>query len=286
MERPMLRAGLLFLVLLIASAGCRPASTGSAAPPDDTLARIARDRVLRVAYIDYPPSAFRDPSSGEIRGHFVDTLREIMRQLDPEVRLEFEETTWADFTAALNTGRVDLSIAGTFATIPRAKAVAFTRPLTYLGRSAIVRRGDTRFTAAGGPLQFDRPDITVGVVEGEGSHEFVRATFKNLDKVRIFSGSDLSQSLAAVSAGQVDVGLSDALETAKYAARHADTIDLFAAQPYDLTPVAWAVRHDDVVWKDFLNTAIDTLETQGKLVVFERAYDYRWVQPVRQFQPR
>jgi ABC-type amino acid transport substrate-binding protein len=283
----LLQFGGLLLVPLSLLMACRAApGDARAGPSSETLARIMRDRLLRVAYIDYPPSAFRDTTSGDVRGHFVDALKEIVRQLDPQVRIEFEETTWSDFSAALNTKRVDLSIAGTFATIPRAKAVAFTRPLTYLGRSAIIRRGDVRFSATAGPLQFDRTGVKVGVVDGEGSHEFVKAYFKHLEDIQVFSGSDLSQCLAAVSSGQVDVGLSDALETAKYAARHPETVDLFGSQPYDLTPIAWAVRHDDIVWKDFLNTAIDTLETQGRLAMFERAYDYRWMQPVRQFRPR
>ena len=112
---------------------------------EGTLQKVLEQKKLRVGYITYPPTAFRDPATGEMRGHFVDTLKEIVRQLDPSVEILYEETTWADFTAALNAGRFDLSIAGTFATIPRAKQVTFTRPLVYLARSAVVRKGDTRF---------------------------------------------------------------------------------------------------------------------------------------------
>ena len=135
-------------------------------------------------------------------------------------------------------------------------------------------------------MQFDRPDIKVGVVDGEGSHEFVKANFKNQANIVVFAGSDLSQCLAAVSAGQVDVGMSDALETAKYAKVHPEVVDLFADQPYDLTPISWAVRQDDLAWKAFLDTALETLESQGKLAAFERKYDYRWVQPVMDYKKR
>jgi len=102
----------------------------------------------------------------------------------------------------------------------------------------------------------------------------------------VFSGSDLSQCLAAVNAGQVDVGMSDALETMKYAKAHPEVVDLFADQPYDLTPISWAVRQDDLAWKAFLDTALGTLEAQGKLAAFERKYDYRWVQPVTEYKKR
>ena len=252
----------------------------------DTLKKILIEKQLRVGYIQYPPTAFKDSATGQMSGHFVDALEEILHQLDPAIKVEYEETTWADFSAALNSGRIDLSIAGTFTTIPRAKVVAFTRPLVFLGRSVIIRRGDTRFDTAGGPLQFDRSDIRIGVVDGEGSHEFVKANFKNLDNVIVFSGSDLSQCLAAVSAGQVDVGMSDAMECSKYAASHSDVVDLLANHPYDLTPIAWAVRQDDLIWLDFLNTSLTMLDVQGKLNEFEHRYKFRWVHPVQVFQQR
>jgi polar amino acid transport system substrate-binding protein len=248
-----------------------------------TLDKVLRDKQLRVAYIQYPPTAFRDPGSGEMRGHFVDALREILNQLQPNIKIEFEETNWADFTSALESGRVDLSIAGTFASIPRAKRVAFTRPLVYLGRSATIRRDDHRFSPERGLGQFDAPGIRIGVVDGEGAHEYVKSHFRNLQGLVVFSGSELSQSLAAVSSGQVDVGLSDAMETSKYAKAHPEVVDLFADRPFGIQPIGWAVRHDDIIWKNFLDTALETLETQGRLLEFEQRYDYRWLHPVMRF---
>lgn len=277
----------LALVAIALSFRPRPAGPSAGAQAtESTLDKILREKKLHACYINYPPTAFRDPATGEIRGHFVDSLKEIVRQLDPSIAVQYEETTWADFSTELNSGRVDLCIAGTFTTIPRAERVAFTRPLAYLGRSAIVRKGDSRFSPDRGPLQFDRPDIKIGVVDGEGSHEFVKSNFKNLSNVVVFSGSDLSQCLAAVSSGQVDVGMSDAMETGKYAKAHPEVVDLFVSDPYDITPVAWAVRHNDLVWKNFLDTAIGTLESQGKLMVFEHAYDYRWLHPIVEFRPQ
>jgi cyclohexadienyl dehydratase len=291
----MRREYITWLALILASAGLVLSARhtwGSTSTPggplgsEGTLAKVLREKKLRVGYINYPPSVFPDPENGRLRGHFVETLEEILRQVDPHIQILYEETSWADFSAALDTKRIDLSIAGTFATIPRAKVVAFTRPLVYLGRSAIVRSSDTRFTSDVGPMQFDRPDIKVAVVDGEGSHEFVKANFKNLANIVVFSGSDLSQCLAAVSSGQADVGMSDALETMKYARTHPEVTDLFADNPYDPTPIAWAVRQDDYAWKSFLDTALETLEVQGRLTAFEHNYDYRWLQPVREYRKR
>lgn len=274
------------LVLSMQRSFRQPKATDTAATSEGTLTKILREKKLVVGYINYPPSTFQDPQTGEVRGHFVETLNEILKQLDPTIEVVYEETSWTDFSAALNTRRIDLSIAGTFATVPRAKVVAFTHPIVYLGRSAIIRSNDKRFSPQNGPLQFDRPDTKVAVVEGEGSYEFVKANFKNQQNVIVFSGSDLSQCLAAVSAGQADIGMSDALETAKYAKAHPEVIDLFASNPYDPTPIAWAVRQDDVIWRAFLDTVLQMLEAQGKLAAFEHNYDYRWLQPVREYKTR
>ena len=271
-------------ILLLAA--CGPHQDNGNVPQSNTLQKIQRDNVLRIAYINYPPSAFRDSKSGEVTGHFVDTIREIISTLDPKIKLEFVETNWADFPVALNNHQVDLCIAGTFTTIPRAKLVSFTRPLVYLGRGAVVKATDNRWNLGAGVGQFDRSDIKIGVVSGEGSHEMVKAQFKNQGNIVVFDGSDLSQCLAAVSAGQVDVGLSDALETQKYVTAHSETKDVFADGPYNLMPIAWSVRQDDVIWKDFLDTAITTLEVQGKLSEFESRYGFKWSKPDRTLKPR
>jgi ABC-type amino acid transport substrate-binding protein len=260
---------------------CRPQKAGS-----DTLARIQQEKVLRVAYINYPPSAFRDPATGQMTGHFVDMLRELTQTLNPQIKLEFIETNWADFASILNSGRADLSICGTFTTIPRAKLVTFTRPIVYLGRGAIVRRDDTRWRPDLPVSQFDRPDIKVGVVNGEGSYELAKATFKNTKNIVVFDGGDLSQCLAAVSAGQVDVGLSDSLETSKYASVHTEVVDVYKDNPQDVMPIAWSVRHDDLIWKNFLDTALTTLESQGKMRRWEAAYGFKWTKPALDLKPR
>lgn len=279
--------GLRFIVLILAiylPTGC--SRNRNSVQENGTLQQIQKDKLLRVAYINYPPSAYKDPKSGNVTGHFVDAIREITQTLDPQIKLEFQETNWADFTALLNSHRVDLSIAGTFTTIPRSKLVTFTRPLVYLGRGAVVKRDDLRWKSEGGVGQFDQSGIKVGVVSGEGSHELVKATFKNQQNIVVFDGSDLSQCLAAVSAGQVDVGLSDSLETGKYATAHPEVKDVYADNPQSVMPIAWSVRHEDVTWKNFLDTAISTLEAQGKLKTWEEKYGFKWTKPALELKPR
>src|SRR4051794_3363967 len=95
--------GILAIVILAATA-CRTAGP-TAGPAREvatgTLGKVLREKRLRVAYIQYPPTAFRDSATGQVRGHFVDALQEIINQLQPGTAIEYEETNWADFTTAL-----------------------------------------------------------------------------------------------------------------------------------------------------------------------------------------
>jgi len=61
----------------------------------------------------------------------------------------------------------------------------------------------------------------------------------------------------------VDAALGDSWACKQYAERHSEVKNLLADNPYNLTPVGWAVRYDDPAWLAFLNTALDTLESTG-----------------------
>ncbi|MGH9425411.1 MAG: substrate-binding periplasmic protein, partial [Terriglobia bacterium] len=152
------------LLLLVAGLAGLPAcgEVGGSRDNESALGRVEKTEVLKVGYIVFPPAITRDPNTNKLGGHFVATIEEIARQSG--WRLEYVETTWADFPAGLAADRFEVSIAPTFVTIPRARSVAFTRPLFYAGNSAIVRRDDTRFTDI---MSFDRPGITIAVTQGE-----------------------------------------------------------------------------------------------------------------------
>jgi polar amino acid transport system substrate-binding protein len=228
---------------------------------------------MRVGYVVYPPTVVKNPNTGELSGHFVDAARFIADVM--KVRVQFVEATWSTFVAGLQSGQFDLSIAATYRTIPRATAVAFTTPIIYIGNGAIVRRGDTRFRSLS---DFDKPAITIAVAQGEASHEYALQHLPTAH-LTVLSTADLSQPLTEVIAGRADVGLADAWTTAQFAAKHPEVVDLFAGQPYDLTPVGWAVRQNDTEFLNFVNTAVDYLISTGRMRDWERKYGAHWVYP-------
>ncbi len=199
-----------------------------------------------------------------------------------EVRIKFVEATFATFIAGLQSRKYDLSIAPTFSTIPRAKSVAFTRPLMYAGNSAIIRKSDDRFKTL---QDIDQEGIVVAVTQGEQGHEYAKVNFKKA-KIKVLSGSDQALTFSEVIIGRADVALGDFWFSGKFAAEHPEAYDLFADTPYNVTPVAWAVRYEDLTLLTFINTALDYLDTIGELEKIDRKYGAKWLRPTKLWKQR
>jgi ABC-type amino acid transport substrate-binding protein len=220
--------------------------------------RILKDRKIKIGYIPSPPGTIKDSSSGEVTGYYVDGVRYIFKTINVEV--EFVETTWANFAAGLQSGQFDLSIAGTFATINRAAAVEFTKPINYLGYSAIVKKGETRFSTLS---DFNKEGIKIAVVQGGAGQEYVKENFPKATIVALATGN-LTAPFVEVSAGRADVGIEDAWQAHRYASQQPGVTDLFHSQPYNLLPLAWSVRRGNDDLLRFMNTAIDYMLLTGR----------------------
>src|SRR4029079_9911625 len=103
-----------------------------------SMDRIISEKKFKIGYIPSPPSVIKDPASGELKGFAVDAMRFICKTLSVEP--VFGETTWANFVSGLNSKQLYLAIAGTCAPILRAGAVQFTKPIWYLGYSAVAKK--------------------------------------------------------------------------------------------------------------------------------------------------
>jgi polar amino acid transport system substrate-binding protein len=220
--------------------------------------RIINEKKIKVGYIPAPPGTIKDPLSGEVKGYYVDGLRYIFRTI--HVEPELIETTWANFAAGLQSGQFDLSMAGTFATIQRAAAVEFTKPINYLGYSAIIKKGDGRFKAL---ADLNQEGVKIAVLQGGAGLEFVKEYFPKASLVTLATG-DLTAPFVEVSAGRADVGIEDASQARRYAAQQPGVTDLFEDSPYNVLPIAWSVRRGNQDLLNFMNTSIDFMLFTGR----------------------
>ncbi len=220
--------------------------------------RILKDRQIKIGYIPSPPGTIKDPASGDLKGYYVDGVRYIFKTIGVEPI--FVETTWANFAAGLQSGQFDLSMAGTFATIQRAAAVEFTKPIHYLGYSAVVKKGDERFKTL---ADFNKEGLKIAVVQGGAAQEYVKENFPNATMVALGTGN-LTAPFVEVSAGRADVGIEDAWQARRYASTQAGVTDLFQDNPYNLLPIAWTVKRGNQDLLNFMNTSIDFMLLTGR----------------------
>jgi ABC-type amino acid transport substrate-binding protein len=228
--------------------------------------RILSEKKIKIGFIPSPPGTIKDPKTGELSGFYVDAVRLVFKQANIEP--EFVETVWASFAAGLQSGQFDLSIAGTFATVTRATAVEFTQPISYLGYSAIIKKGDTRFKTI---ADFNNENVKVALIQGGASVDYAKENFPKAQLVTLATGNLLAP-FVEVSAGRADVGIEDAWQAHRYAREHPEVTDLFSGHPYNVLPIAWSVKRGNEDLLNFMNTAITWLMVNDRFQKLAAAY--------------
>jgi polar amino acid transport system substrate-binding protein len=234
------------------------ANTALAQSPGGSMDRIMGEKKFKIGYIPSPPSTIKDPASGDLKGFGVDAMRYVCTSLNVEP--VFVETTWANFVSGLNSSQFDLCIAGTFATILRAGAVQFTKPIWYLGYSAVVKAGDTRFAK---PADLNKEGIKIALIQGGASVEYAKENWPKAERVLLSTGN-LTAPFVEVAAGRVDVGVEDAWQAKRFCAVQPGVTDLFGKNPYNVLPINWSVKRGNQDLVEFMNIAIDFLMTTGR----------------------
>lgn len=233
----------------------------------DTLEDVMRRGEIRAGYFVEPPAVMKDPNTGELRGSFVEAIKFIGSSLN--VRVTFVEVDLAHFAGGLQTGLYDVSVGPTFRTIPRARNVAFTNTMFYLGYDGVVtkgRQGEFRTEA-----DVDRSGVRVAVKEGSAIHQYVKDNFTNAELI-VLAGTDLTLPLQAVSSGQADVGLMNEHTVEFYARAHPEVDLVLQATPIQVAGMSWATHPHDYRWLQFLNTSCEFLISTGKMAEWERKY--------------
>lgn len=237
----------------------------------DKLESISNKKKITVGYIPYNDITYVDVTTGEVKGFLVDVLVESLKDLQiSKSNIEFVETDWQNFSIGLDSKKFDLSIAGTFNTPIRAKAVNFTLPIFYLGNGAVVRREDDRFRVID---DFDKPGVKIAVVQGEQGYEYAKKNFKNAEIIS-FSGSDLSVAPLQVKLKKADAALSDQYVLKQYVEKNPEVKDALVDSPYYILPICWAVTKStsDTTLLNLLNDKILKMAKSGKLQNIKNKY--------------
>lgn len=176
-----MRCALLAVTLAGLIASCAGVNT---APNRDAKAALAPTGKLRVAFVSTSIYAFKDPSTGDLKGIAVDLGSDLARRLE----VPFEPLLYSNVTALLagaKGGEVDVALMGINA--ERATALDFSSPYMEVELGYLVRPGSPIANAS----EIDRSGVRVGVLEKGGSDLHLSRTLKSAELVRAPNASEL-----------------------------------------------------------------------------------------------
>ena len=223
-----------------------------------TLDEIMSSKKMRIGIILVDQMVMRDPNSGKLSGVWIDGIRRLFDTLNLEP--EFVETKWATFVGGLQADQFDVFISG-FMTPQRALALEYTRPVVFLGHSAsTLKENAGKFKSM---ADLNSPDVTIATVLGGSGHQFAKqhlpqATIKPLDT------GDLTASGMEVLSGRATIAMDNAFSIGRFVRMNQEQmVDLFKDDPFNVLPVAWAIRPGNPRLLTFLNNMLDYMDTNG-----------------------
>jgi ABC-type amino acid transport substrate-binding protein len=246
---------LLFLPLLLSY----PAPPVTAAAAEDTLARIKREGVLKVANSGvYPP--FESMQDGKLVGFDIDLTNLLAKDLD--VRADIQVIDLKGLIPSLKSGKVDVLVTALTYTPERAEQVAFSDPY-YNTAVVVVMRNAAAAAASKADLTGKRVGAEIGST-GEREARSIPAT----QSVKTYD--TLMLALLDLRNDRLDAVVSN-LPPVQYLF-HRNFADLKIVLRYNEGYVGVAMRKEDHSLVSAINGALDRFRKGNQL----RGLEMRW----------
>jgi len=236
------------------------------------LDEIISSKEIRLGWLNYPPLMIRDPNSGALSGFYIEAIDAMFAPL--KIKTVWVEQTWGTFAAGLQSDQIDAFIGGSFATPQRSLALSFTRPVAYMGNGVLVRKADAegRFKGVKTIMDFDKDGVTIVTPLGSAGHDWLKGHFKHAKVVGV-EGTNQSAGSLELLAGRADANYIDAFIGAGDVHAHPnELVDMFAEDPLDVAPIAWAIKRKEPDLLVFLNTMVEYMDTAGVWLDYEAKY--------------
>ena len=250
----------LFVTWLVGM-GCALAGAGTSPPvtPPDHLARIRSSSELRVCiWPDYYGISLRDPRTQQLSGIDIDLAQELGRDLG--VRVQFVDSSFARLVPDLQQDRCDVAMFAIGITPERQKVLRFTAPYLASDVMAITTRSNRKIRSW---VDIDQPGIVVAVAKGTLHEPLMRERLRHAQLITPDTPHAREQE---VQSGRADVFITDY----PYSRRMLETTDwarlVMPPSSYHLTPYAWAVQPGDEAWLARLNTFMQRIKRDGRLL--------------------
>lgn len=249
------RAGLAALALLVGAGAAAPPAAAQGTP--SALAEIQKRGAVKVGWAVVFPYMYRDPKTQQLAGFAVDFATDMAAEM--KVKVEFVEDSWATLIAGLQSNKYDVTIAGVAATLPRALAVTFTKPVAKQPLGLMMLAKDAGQFKSWADL--DKPGKKITTALGSNVDMFATRRFKQAELIRVKAGPD---SIAQVLTGKADAW-ANSLEAFGLVQKEHPELAVVPGPTFGASPITMAIRQGDFIFRDWLNLYIDEQKATGTL---------------------
>jgi polar amino acid transport system substrate-binding protein len=256
--------GILFISVLLIITGCTKESTTEEKAPS-TIEKVLEKKKLVVGTAPgYFPFEMKN-TKGEFIGYDIDTAKAIGEAL--KVKVEFKQFGFDGLIPALNTGEIDMIIAGMTIRGDRALSVSFADPYFATGQVLMVPKKDT---ATKSWEDLDQPGKKIAVSLGTTGALLAKQLFKNAE---VADFEDFPAASMAMVQGQADGIIYDEPGIRSYEGMNPDSVrgiyDLISKENLGI-----AVRKNDLETVAWLNSFISSYKgSPTELESFEKWFE-------------
>ncbi len=253
---------ILFLIIIsgvLFNTACTPRAVRKPLKRKDTsLARILVKREIVIGMEDnFPPFAFRDKKTGELKGFDIDMTKAFCRVLD--VKPRFEIIDWAQKDYLLSTRAIDCIVNGFSYSPSRAKAFTLSDPyLRTAGVLAVMK--DSSYHSIE-----DVKMKQIGVQTSSSMIATIRTAAKKyggLASIQTFSSAD--DALLALKDGYIDAVAHDVLVVNDLIMNHNEPFRIIP-QALDADEYVIAFKRGDLALKKKIEAALLVLAETGEI---------------------
>lgn len=230
-----------------------------------TLEKIKdREKIIIGTAPGYFPFEMID-NQGEVMGFDIDMAEAIADQLG--VELEIKSFQWAGVIPALQTGKVDMLIAGMTITPKRALKVTFSQPYFDTGLAMLVNENVEGITSW---KELDKKGVKIGVCLGQTSDFYAESYFENAEIVKYQGSENLA---LAVMSSKVEAGIHDEpwvlIAAQKNKEKTYAVTEVHAKQSLGLT-----LPYNDLEFKAWIDSFLTYYKQRPE---YQQSYDYWFV---------
>jgi polar amino acid transport system substrate-binding protein len=238
--------------------------TFAADPSSPTLARIVKNKEVRIGMSGSQPPFAMKARNGKLIGFEVDIANALAAAMS--VKLKLVEKPFAELLPALERGEVDLVMSGMTMTPERSLKFNFAGPYYVSGKSVLTKSRE--LAAHDQPASFNQKGLTLVALEGSTSQAFVQNI---LSEATLVTAPDYGVAVKMVADGKAQAMVADLPAIVVTLARNPDKGLMPAGALLTMEPIGVALPSGDPQLETLVTGLLSALKSTGQI---EKRADY------------